>query len=133
MRIIIFILIGLISVFSYSQKTSEISTIDFVEVLNDHKEEALFYYQKNWKELRESAVKEGYISSFEMLETSPGLEYPISFILITTYAGKEQYDLREKHFAELIKAKGSLDLLNEKKPDEFRKTLFSKENVVRIK
>lgn len=48
-------------------------------------------------------------------------------ILVTTYADREQFEKREEHFQELIKEKGELELLNEKKPSEFRRTLFSKD------
>ena len=35
---------------------------------------------------------------------------------MTTYANKEQFEKREEHFQELIKEKGGLELMNEKKP-----------------
>ncbi|MEM6380879.1 MAG: hypothetical protein AAF705_22090, partial [Bacteroidota bacterium] len=56
-------------------------------------------------------------------------DQPFEFILITTYANNEQYELREDHFQELIKEKGALDLMNEKQPGDFRKTLFNREMV----
>ena len=50
-------------------------------------------------------------------------------MLVTTYQNKKQYELREDHFQELIKEKGPLKLLNDKKPAEFRNSLFSKDKV----
>ena len=53
----------------------------------------------------------------------------IEILLITTYANKEQYDKREVHFGELIEKRGELRLLNDKKPQDFRKIAFFKEPV----
>ncbi|WP_350285621.1 hypothetical protein [uncultured Croceitalea sp.] len=114
---------------SYGQQNEKISTIDFVQILNNNKEEAIYYYQNNWKVLREMALEKEYIHSYEVLEPQMSEEAPFELMLITTYLGKDQYDSRETHFEELIKAKGPLSLMNEKKPNQFRKTLFNKEIV----
>jgi hypothetical protein len=100
-----------------------------VQVLNENKAEAVYYYQHNWKVLRNMALENDYIHSFQILETPFTEEQPFELMLITTYSNKKQYDLREDHFRTLIQEIGELKLLNEKKPAEFRKTLFSKENV----
>lgn len=112
-----------------AQDNSKISTMDFVQILNENREEALYYFQNNWKVLREMAINRGYIHSFDVLETPASADAPFELILITTYKNKEQYDAREEHFRELIDEKGELDLMNDKKPGEFRKTLFNKEDV----
>ncbi|WP_255084554.1 hypothetical protein [Zhouia amylolytica] len=114
---------------SYAQQNTLISTMDFVEILNNNDQEAIHYYQNNWKIIRDMAIEKGYIHSYEILETPYTEEEPFHLILITTYTDKEQYDSREIHFQELIKEKGPLSLMNEKKPGEFRKTIFSKELV----
>lgn len=113
----------------FAQHDDRITTVDFVQILDDNKAEAEFYYQNNWKVLRQMALKKGYIHSYQLLETPVSEEAPFHYMLITTYADKAQYDLREDHFGELIKEKGELKLLNDKKPGEFRKSLFSKEMV----
>ena len=41
-----------------------ITLTEFVKIKNNHREEAVFYYENNWKVLREAAVKKGYIHSF---------------------------------------------------------------------
>ena len=110
-----------------AQENTKISTIDFVQIINNNKKEAIYYYQNNWEVLRKMAVKKGYIHSYQLLETNHTKEAPFSFMLITTYKNKMQFDKREKHFEELIKAKGKLQLLNNKKPGEFRKTIFGKD------
>ncbi len=115
-----------------AQSDTRISTIEFVQILDDNKEEALFYYQNNWKVLREMAVKKSYIDSFELLEVEFTEDQPYHIILMTTFANKDQFEKREEYFEELIKAKGPLRLLNEKKPGEFRKNLYLKERVMHL-
>ncbi len=124
-------LLTFVSLFGYAQQDSSISTIDFVEILDNNTKEAHFYYQNNWKVLREMALEKGYIHSFQVLQTPFSEEAPFHMMLITTYANQEQYDTREDHFRELIKEYGALKLLNEKKPNAFRKTIFGKDGVRR--
>ncbi|MBR9915597.1 MAG: hypothetical protein GYB32_12360 [Algicola sp.] len=50
-------------------------------------------------------------------------------MLITTFKNKLQFNQREAHFRELMETMGGLDLLNEKQPAEFRKTLFGSDAV----
>lgn len=128
------ILIVLICFFSMGtvdsgHENEKISTIDFVQILDDNRKEAVYYYQNNWEVLREKALKKDYIHSFQILETPYSEESPFHLMLITTYKNKQQYDSREEHFGELIEEMGKLSLMNEKQPGEFRKTLFSKEMV----
>ena len=127
MKKLILVFLMIVSVNAYSQKNTKISTIDFVQVLNNNKKEVLYYYKNNWEILRKMAVTKGYIESYQFLKTTPTKEAPFSFMLITTYKNKAQFDKREPHFQELIKAKGKLKLLNDKKPGEFRKVLFGKD------
>ena len=101
--------------------------MEFVQILNNNRAEALFYFKNNWQKLREKALAKGYIYSFQLLETKASEEADFELILVTTYRDQEQYDLREEHFRELIDAGGKLRLLNDKMPGEFRKSLFSTE------
>ena len=78
------------------------------------------------------AVKKSYIDSFELLEVEFTEDQPYHIILMTTFANKDQFEKREEYFEELIKAKGPLRLLNEKKPGEFRKNLYLKERVMHL-
>ena len=128
-RTILILIFLSINSLAYGQQDDRISTIDYVQILNGNKAEAVYYYQNNWRALRKMALENDYIDSFQILETPFTEEEPFQLMLITTYANKEQYDLREDHFGELIKEIGALKLLNEKKPGDFRKTLFSKEKV----
>jgi len=106
-----------------------ICTIDFIKIQNQHRAECIFYYENNWKVLRVQAIQKEYILSYQLLETPSTPDSPFHFILITTYANKQQYDKREKNFGELIEKRGELKLLNSKKPGEFRKVIFGKEPV----
>ena len=129
MRIIMFLSFLTVCSISYGQQDDKISTIDFVQILNDNKEEAIYYFQNNWKVLRNMAIKKDYIHSFQILEVPISEGDPFQLMLITTYMNEEQYKLREEHFTELIKEKGVLKLMNDKEPADFRKTLFNKEMV----
>ena len=106
--------------------------MDFVQIINDNREETLFYYNNNWKKLREEAIKKEYILSYQLLDVEATEDAPFDIILITTYIDKEQYDKREEHFSELIEARGPVRLLNDKKPGDFRKILFNKDPVKHI-
>jgi hypothetical protein len=114
--------------FVYGQ-TDKISMIDYVQIINNHKDEALFYYQNNWEQLRIKAIEEDYIDSYQLLETEPTETEPYNFILITTFKNEIQYHAREEHFNRLIEAGNGLKLLNDKKPGEFRKVIKHIENV----
>jgi len=105
---------------------SPISVIDFVKIKNNKREEALYFYNNNWKVYREIALKKGYISSYKMLLTRPG-SGGYDIMLITTYKDSIQQKNSEANFAEIIKAerpKGP-KLLNDIKPVDFRETVSS--------
>ncbi len=116
-----------ISISIAAQTDERISTIDFVQVLNDNYEETLYYYQNNWNVLREWAIEENVIHSYEFFRTEYSEEQPFHFILMTTYSNKEQFDKREENFEVLIKRKGGNRLKNEIQPGEFRKIIFGQD------
>lgn len=111
------------------QSSEKITTMDFVQILDGNKEETLYYYNNNWKVLREQAIEKGYIHSYQLLEVPLNEDFPVEIILITTYANQSQYDQREDNFGVLIEARGGRNLLNEKQPSEFRKIIFSREDM----
>ena len=112
----------------YAQTSEKVSTLDFVEIVGDNRDEAIYYYENNWKRLRETAIKEGYIESFQLLENS-GTDNSFDLVLITNYSSTTQYDQREANFGELIRARGEVVLLNAKQPDEFRQVVRSEKMV----
>lgn len=109
-----------------AQVSESVSTVDLVEVLNENQAEAEYYYQNNWKILRDQAMEKGYIQSYQLIQTEPTEDLPVSIMLITTYKDMAQYEKAEENFGKLIEASGGLKLLNEKKPGDFRKTIYSK-------
>jgi hypothetical protein len=112
------------------QQDERISQVTFVQILNNNKEEAIFYYQNNWGVLAEMGIKKGLAESYQILETPYSEEEPFHLILIVTFFNKDQYDNRHgEHFQELLKEKGPDKLMNDKKPAEFCKVLFKKEMV----
>lgn len=129
MRIIILLAAILFSTLNLHKPDERLTNIDFVQILNENKEEALYYYHQNWKVLRNMAVDEGYIHSYQLLETPYSEEAPFHLMLITTYSNQREYDKREEQFAKLIGSLGDTRLLNDKKPVEFRKVLLGKDNV----
>ncbi|MEM6720458.1 MAG: hypothetical protein AAF611_14120 [Bacteroidota bacterium] len=127
----LFIFLFLLSIqFTFAQKDGRISTVDFVQIVDGNRAETMYYYEHNWKVLRVMALEKNYIASFEIMETPYSEEAPFHLMLITTYKNAAQYEQREKRFQELIKQKGKLELLNDKKPPAFRKNLFHKEEVM---
>lgn len=129
MRIALFLITIALGTLTFKQPDEKLSTIDFVQIVDDNKAETMYYYQNNWKALREAAIEKEYIHSFQLLETPFSDDEPFHLMLITTYSSKEEYDLKEQNFAELIEAAGETKLLNDKKPIEFRKIIFGKEMV----
>ena len=129
MRVFILALFLSLGSVSFAQTDERISTFDFVQVLNDNREEALYYYQANWKALRVKALEANFIHSYELLEVEFSEETPYHFILITSYANEEQYLAREENFGALIEEQGELQFLNDKRPADFRKIVFGLEPV----
>ena len=111
---------------------NKISSLEFVQILDGNKAEALYYYQNNWKVLREMAIEKDYIHSYQLLEVEATEDAPFHIILITNYSNEEEYEKREEHFTELIEAKGELRLMNEKKPGEFRRRYFGKDKAINL-
>lgn len=120
-------LISLVGFPAFAENGQKISSMDFIQVQNGLKAEALYFYQNNWKKLRVAALEKGYIESYLLLQTEPSPDAPFDIVLVTTYPNDAQFQAREENFAELIKARGPVKLLNERKPNEFRKRIFDKD------
>lgn len=105
---------------------AEIVTIDFVKVVDGNDEEAVYYYENNWKRHRIEAEKRRYISSFKLL-VKRSEDGQTDILLITGYASDSDYEKREENFQEVMSETGKdgLRLMNDKKPGEFRKVVDS--------
>lgn len=109
------------------QTSNSISSIDFVKIKNNNREEALYYYENNWKALREVAIKKDYIQSFQLLLTDDDEKANFDIMLVTVYKDEAQYEKSETNFQEIIEARpDGLKLLNDKKPGAFRELVFYK-------
>lgn len=100
--------------------------MDFVKIKNGKRDEALYFYENNWKIYREIALKKGLIESFELLEIAPNDTNQFDLILVTRYADEEQYKNSEKNFEPILKEtrpNGAM-LKNDLKPEDFRQNLF---------
>lgn len=123
----IFLTIFCVLYFSLSgnaQKT--ISTIDFIKIKNNKRQEAIYFYENNWKVYRDIALKRGFIKSYKFLAASPDTSLNFDFILITEYNDSLQMNLSEERFQQIIKdtRPGGPELLNEIKPKDFRENVM---------
>ena len=132
MKLVHFLALMMMAMATLAQTETRISSIDFVQVLDNNHEEARYYYENNWRWLRALAVEKGYISDYAYYLVERTEETPYDMILVTVYANQEQANRREDHFAELIEQKGGLRLLNDKKPATFRKLLAGHEEAIHM-
>ena len=119
----------LLSNISFGQSPATITTIDFVKIKDKKQQEALFYYENNWKVYRDIALAKGYIDAYQILSTSADTTANFDLMLITEYADSMQFKLSESRFQEIIQATrpDGPKLLNEFKPNDFRQNVFFKQ------
>ncbi|MDO6428579.1 hypothetical protein Q4489_16320 [Thalassotalea sp. 1_MG-2023] len=120
------IFVVLLSLIGHSQAAQQISTIDFIKINQPYNKEALYFYENNWQVLREQAVKKGYIDSFMLIEVPATSKAAFHLMLMTTYRNKEQFELREKNFSQLMSGSTGPKLLNNVLPEQFRTMMFNK-------
>jgi len=102
-----------------------ITVIEYVEILNNNRDEAIHFYENNWKVFREKALEMKYISSFNMHILNEEGESDVDILLITEFANQKEFALSEARFQDIIKSmrpKGPV-LLNEHKADTFRRSV----------
>lgn len=105
-----------------------IALAEFIKILNGKREEALFYYENNWKAFRIEALKRNFIHSFEIIETPADADSDFDIILITRYENEAQFKASEANFEPILKEMrptGPL-LKNNTRPEEFRKSVSIK-------
>lgn len=101
--------------------SSVLKTMDYVEILEGNRKEALYFYENNWAKFRAYAAYHGYIKGFRIQLMPDADAYDI--VLETEYADSTQLIAIEEHFSNWIKTRPSPDLLNDIKPDGFRKNV----------
>lgn len=124
-----FVLIAILTaccVTGYTQ--SSITKIDFVKITGGKKNEALYFYENNWKVFRDIALDKGYIKSYELLIAVTDSISNFDLMLITEYADSIHEKLSEERFQQIIKETRPFGpkLLNTLKPNEFRQNLYLK-------
>ncbi|MEI6408188.1 MAG: hypothetical protein WCR52_02290 [Bacteroidota bacterium] len=129
MKNLLFAALFLLANYSFGQTPTTITTIDFVKIKQNKRQEALFYYENNWKVYRDSALQKGYIESYKLLTTTADTTANFDLMLITTYSDSAQYKLNEARFQEIIKTTrpDGPKLLNALKPGDFRQNVFFKQ------
>lgn len=123
------LLLSIILLSSTPLFAQHVSTIDFMKVIDGNREELIYYYENNWKVLRDMALQRNYIVSYELLETQADSTGDFDILLITRYKNEEAYNKAEERFQGLIKEiqnDGGPKLMNDLKPAEFRDWKFSK-------
>lgn len=109
-----------------SAKTDVVVLMDFVKIKDGRRDEAMHFYENNWKVYREVALKRGIIHSYELVDAKSETDSDFDLILITRYAGQEQFKNSEKNFEPILKElrpNGPV-LKNEIKPPDFRQNVF---------
>jgi hypothetical protein len=92
----------LFSTNAFCQKTPIVS-MDFIKVKNGHYEEALFFFENNWKLYRDSAMKSGAIKSYKLMRNNADSS-KADIILMTEYFDKDSYLKREEIFRLIMKS-----------------------------
>jgi len=108
------------------QSKNPILTMDFVQVKNGKHQEALYFYENNWKVYRDIALQKGYIQSYRLVTTAADSLANFDIILITEYADSTHLNASEERFQHIIKEvrPNGPKLLNNLKPADFRQNLF---------
>ncbi|MEQ9593673.1 MAG: hypothetical protein RLN86_13800 [Cyclobacteriaceae bacterium] len=125
MRTII-ILVAFISIFdAEAQQKKSIFIIDRIQVPTEKREEAIYYYENNWKLYRDVALEKGAIHSYRFLEVESKSTAHFEFLLITEFSDSTQFDAVETNFEPImrkVRPDGPV-LLDEVQPSEFRKII----------
>lgn len=113
---------------SFNSGAQTITVMDFVEVKEGRRAEAVYFYENNWKLYRDIAVKKGFILSYRLEEVVADSAGAFNLVLITEYRDSVFYQNSETNFREILamaRPNGPL-LLNKHQPADFRTNLFVK-------
>lgn len=99
-----------------------LETIDFVKIKDGKRDEAIYFYENNWRFYRAEAVKRGVIDSYELIDARSDKDSAFDLILITRYRSEEQFKNRETAFDPIIKelTPNGPFLKGTSHPDDFR-------------
>lgn len=111
------------------QSSNSILIFDFVKIKNDNKEEALHYYNQNWKQFRIDAKKKGFIKSYDFIDSHDAVSQSddYDFILITELEDIDQLKKIEDNFQKVMREvqPDGPSFLNDKRPSDFRESVLS--------
>lgn len=95
-KLILLLLTGFLSYQqTHAQKTSYVA-MDIIKVKNGLWNEALYFFENNWKTYREDAIKQGIISSYQMLVNKAD-SVSNNIVLITEYPDSLSYRKSEEN------------------------------------
>jgi hypothetical protein len=119
-KLILLLLTGFLSYQqSYAQKDSYV-IMDIVKVKNGLWNDALYFFENNWKLYREEAIKQGIISSYKLLVNKAD-SVSNNIVLITEYPDSLSYRKSEENFRPILKKirPDGPAYLNENKRNDF--------------
>jgi hypothetical protein len=125
-KLILILLIGTLSYpSSHAQKNAYVA-LDIIHVKNSLWNEALYFFENNWKVYRQEAIKQGIISSYQLLVNKAD-SVSNNIILITQYPDSLSYQKSEENFRPIMKKIRSTGpiYLNEKRRNDIIETVFS--------
>ncbi len=129
MKVLFVIPFLLISSGVFAQQTT-VMLVDIMRINREHKAEAVYYFENNWKPFREEAIKRGVITGYQFYETDD--DGQLEFVLITEFKDEEQFGNVEANFEPILKQlrpNGPV-MLNDVKPAAFRETISTKKATV---
>lgn len=129
MKVLFVIPFLLISSGVFAQQTT-VMLVDIMRINREHKAEATYYFENNWKLFREEAIKRGVITGYQFYETDD--DGQLEFVLITEFKDEEQFGNVEANFEPILKQlrpNGPV-MLNDVKPAAFRETISTKKATV---
>jgi hypothetical protein len=130
-KLILLMLMGLLSLQKAHAQKDAYVIMDIVKVKNGLWNEALYFFENNWKVFREDAIKQGVISSYQMLANKAD-SVSNSIVLITEYSDSLSYRKSEENFRPILKKlrpDGPI-YLNEKRRNDFMEIVVF--NVYRV-
>lgn len=104
---------------THAQKSAYVA-MDIVKVRDGLWNEALYFFENNWKVFREDAIKQGIINSYQILVNNAD-SVSNNIILITQYSDSLSYTKSEENFRPIlqkIRPTGPI-YLNEKRRNDF--------------
>lgn len=129
MKVLFVIPFLLISSGVFAQQTT-VMLVDIMRINREHKAEATYYFENNWKLFRDEAIKWGVITGYQFYETDD--DGQLEFVLITEFKDEEQFGNVEANFEPILKQlrpNGPV-MLNDVKPAAFRETISTKKATV---